>query len=409
MNRTCVGLLVLLPFIAASTTLTAAPDKRLLGEIDFFGYKGLDTAAVRAALPLHEGDPFPPPKVHVADLKAQITRAVTQVIGREPTDVALICCDSKQNAMVFIGLPGESYRELTFNPVPTGSVRFPRSAVKLSDDLGAAWEKAVMNGRATEDDSQGYTLTNDPKARQTELAMREYALQHEELIFQVLTLSSDAEHRGIAAQMLGYGRQSNQQVDALVHASLDADAGVRNNAERALEVLAGAKPEVARQVPAEPFIRLLRSGSWLDHNKASLVLVALTTTRDPQLLAQLRADALDPLLEMGQWRSVGHAEAALMILGRMAGIAEATLEKLIESGQASTILKKFGTRPSARVVRPPRARHEVFSSLPGCRSAGRAPSWSPCARALTSASTPRPDRCVWRLGSDATPRSRRRA
>ena len=340
MNRTRVGLLLLL-FIAVGTAPTAARDNRLLGEIDFFGYKGLDTAAVRGALPLHEGDPFPPPKVRGAELKAQITRAVQQVIGREPTDMAFICCDAKQNAAVFIGLPGESYRELTFNAAPTGSVRFPKGAVKLSDDLEAAWANAVMNGHATEDDSQGYALTNDPKARKTELAMRDYALQHEELILQVLTSSSDAEHRGVAAQMLGYGRQSDQQVEALVHASLDADAGVRNNAERALEVLAGAKPEVARQVPAEPFIRLLRSGSWLDHNKASLVLVALTTTRDPQLLAQLRADALDPLLEMGQWRSVGHAEAPLTILGRMAGIDEAALEKLIESGQASTILKKF--------------------------------------------------------------------
>ena len=44
------------------------------------------------------------------------------------------------------------------------------------------------------------------------------------------------------AQMLGYARQSDQQVDALVHASLDADDDVRNDAVRALEVLAGAKP-----------------------------------------------------------------------------------------------------------------------------------------------------------------------
>jgi len=94
-------------------------------------------------------------------------------------------------------------------------------------------------------------------------------------------------------------------------------------------------------VPPGPFIRLLRSGAWSDHNKASLVLMALTTTRDPQLLAQRRADALDPLLEMGRWRNIGHAEAALMILGRMAGIEEATLKQLIDAGQIATILAKF--------------------------------------------------------------------
>jgi hypothetical protein len=50
------------------------------------------------------------------------------------------------------------------------------------------------------------------------LATRDYALQREDLILQVLTSSSDAWHRVIAAQMLGYGRRSDQQIDALVHA-----------------------------------------------------------------------------------------------------------------------------------------------------------------------------------------------
>jgi hypothetical protein len=204
-----------------------------------------------------------------------------------------------------------------------------------------AMMSAVMNGHATEDESEGYALTNDPKARRAQLAVRDYALQHEALIFQVVTSASDAGHRAIAAQMLGYGRQSDEQIDALVHASLDADDDVRNDAVRALWVLGAAKPTLARRIPPEPFIRLMRSGSWLDHNKASLVLVALTTSRDPQRLAQLRTEALDPLLEMGRWRSIGHAEAALTILGRMAGIEEDTLNKLIDAGQVAAILGKF--------------------------------------------------------------------
>jgi len=336
--RSVVAMLVLL---AIGVAPSAAPDRRPLGEIDFFGYKGLDLAAVRAALPFHEGDSFPPPKVKSDQLKRQVAQAVKQVIGRDPTDVSFICCDAKQNYMVYIGLPGDSYQALAFNPAPTGDVRLPRAATKLSNELDGAWTSAVMNGHATEDDSEGYALTNDPRARKAQLAIRDYALQHEELVFRVLVSSSDAEHRAIAAEMLGYGRQSDQQVDALVHASLDADGGVRNNAVRALEVLATAKPTAAHRIPPEPFIRLLRSGAWLDHNKASLVLVALTTTRDPRVLDQLRAEALDPLLEMGRWRSIGHAEAALTILGRMAGIEETTLEQLIDAGQAATILGKF--------------------------------------------------------------------
>lgn len=327
--------------VAVMPTVMSAIDRRPLGGIDFFGYRGFDLAAIRSALPLHEGDLFPPAKVHTDGLKRQITEAVERVIGRPPTDIAFICCDSKQNAMVYIGLPGESYEPLAFNPAPTQHVRLPKAALTLSDEMDKAFTNAVMKGHATEDDSEGYTLTNDPKARRAELAVREYALRNEGVIFQVLASSSEAHHRAIAALMLGYARQSDEQVDALVRASLDADAEVRNEAVRALEVLAGAKPDLAKKIPPEPFVRLLRSGAWLDHNKASLVLVALTESRDPKLLTALRTDALDSLIEMARWRSAGHAEAALTMLGRMAGFSEDSLNRLIEAGQADTIISKL--------------------------------------------------------------------
>lgn len=327
--------------VAVMPTVVTAIDRRPLGEIDFFGGKGFDLAAIRSALPFHEGDPFPPAKVHVEGLKRQITETVEKVIGRPPTDIAFICCDAKQKPMVYIGLPGESYEALAFNPAPTQPVRLPKAALTLSDEMDKAWNNAVMKGQSTEDDSEGYTLTNEPKARRAELAIREYALRNEGLIFQVLVSSSNAEHRAIAALMLGYARQSSEQVDALVRACLDPNVLVRNNAERALEVLAGAKPDLAKRIPPAPFVRLLRSGAWLDHNKSSLVLVALTESRDPKLLTALRTDALDSLIEMARWRSTGHAEAALTILGRMVGLSEDSLNKLIEAGQADTIISKL--------------------------------------------------------------------
>ncbi len=327
--------------LSATVAAVRGPDRRPLAAVDFFGYKGLDVAAIRAALPFQPGDSFPPPKVHSDQLRKQVAAAIKRIIGRDPTDVAFICCDAKQNYLVYIGLPGASYQALAFNPAPTGDVRFPKDAVKLSETMDEAWNNAVMNGHATEEDSAGYTLTNDPKARSAELALRDYALRHEDLLLQVLASSSDADHRAIAAQMVGYGRQSDGQIDALVHAGLDPDDGVRNNAVRALEVLATAKPALARRIPPQPFIRLLRSGAWLDHNKASLLLAALTTTREPKLLAELRADALEPLLEMARWRYTGHAEAALTVLGRIAGIEEESLNKMIAAGQTATVLAKF--------------------------------------------------------------------
>jgi hypothetical protein len=328
--------------VAALPTLLSAIDRKPLGEVDFFGYKGIELSAIRSALPFHEGDLFPPAKAKSSDaLKQQVSETVAQVIGRPPTDVSFVCCDSKQNWMVYIGLPGESYAPLAFNPAPTGDVRLPKAALALRDELDVAWMNAVMKGHATEDDSEGYTLINEPKARRVQLAIRDYALHNEALILGVLASSSDARHRAIAAQMLGYARQSDQQVDALVRASLDADDDVRNDAVRALEVLAGAKPDLAKRIPPEPFVRLIRSGAWSDHNKASLLLVALTKNRDPKVLTLLRTEALDSLIEMARWRSVGHAEAALTIIGRIVGLSEDSLNTLLEAGQADTIISKL--------------------------------------------------------------------
>jgi len=57
----------------------------------------------------------------------------------------------------------------------------------------------------------------------------------------------------------------------------------------------------------------------------------------------LRAEALDSLLEMARWRSPGHAEAALTILGRIAGIDEDSLTKLTDAGDAAAIIARVTT------------------------------------------------------------------
>jgi len=335
--------IVALPGMLLSTVSLSAQrtDRKVLGEIDFFGNKGFDVAIIRSALPFREGDPFPPSGVHSDALKRQVSDVVNRITGRAATDVAFLCCDSKQNYVIYIGLRGESYQELRLDPAPAGSIRLPKAAMKLGDQMGDAWAKAVMNGRAEEDDSTGYSLMKDPQTRKAELAMRDYALKNEALILNVLASSSDAEHRATAAVMLGYGRQSSEQIDALVRASLDPDSDTRNNAIRALEVLAGAKPELAARIPVEPLVRLLRSGTWTDHNKVSLLLEALTKRRDQRTLSALRSQALDPLIEMARWRYEGHAEAAIDILARIAGVPEDSVSHMIEAGEKEKIISRL--------------------------------------------------------------------
>jgi len=121
--------------VAIVPTVTSASDRKPLGEIDFFGYKGFDVEAIRSAVPFHEGDLFPPAKAKSSDdLKRQVREKIKQFIGRPPTDVSFVCCDSKQNWMVYIGLPGESYQPLDFNPAPAGDIRLPKAPIALLGD-----------------------------------------------------------------------------------------------------------------------------------------------------------------------------------------------------------------------------------------------------------------------------------
>ena len=263
---------------------------------------------------------------------------VKHAIGREPTGVSFVCCNARQSLIVYIGLPGESSRPVMFNVAPTGYIRFPPEIVQLSEAADRALMAAIRKGHSAEDDSNGYALTDDQEARKKELEIRDYALRNEAMVLQVLVSSSDAHHRAIAARTLGYGRQSREQVDALVSACLDPDDEVRNDGTRALGVLTVARQELARRVPAEPFIRLLKSGSWTDRNKASFLLLGLTVQRDPKVLEQLREQALDALIEMARWRDTGHAYTARVLLGRIGGIDEKQLETLAQAGNIDTIL-----------------------------------------------------------------------
>jgi HEAT repeats len=314
--------------------LASARDR--VSDIEFYGYKGMDIDAVRKRLPVHEGD------VYTVATDRQVRQAVKRITGREPTYVGAVCCDENGDNVFFIGLAGESSASFTYNPEPKGMLQLSTKLAGLDRQLQAAVEAAVQKGGdgAQEDDSNGYALFKDPAAHSVQLAMREYSVQHQDELLRVLKSSSDSEQRAIAANALGYARQSPEQVAALVWASRDSEETVRNNAVRALAVLASSSAEVARKIPVESFIAMLHSGIWTDRNKASMLLSAMTGTRDPEMLTQLRAQALDPLIEMAQWRDTSHAIFARIVLARIAGIPEERLMQAV-AGPVQAILDQL--------------------------------------------------------------------
>jgi hypothetical protein len=331
-----IGLCVLGVICVLPLTQLGGAEPRIAA-IEFFGHKGVDTAAIRAALPFHEGD-------EVSDrarVKDRVREAVVRSIGKEPTDVAGVCCTSDGGLLLFIGIPGDSFKAFAYGSAPTGRARVSTELEELSERLGEAIDAAVQKGgdAAQEDDSKGYALIKDPEARSVQMALRRYAIAHEPELFQVLATSAEAKHRAIASHALGYARQSTRQLNALTRAVRDPDDLVRNNATRAIGVLADANARLARHIQPDVFIEMLNSGVWTDRNKGAMVLERLTAKRNPVVLAKLRTMALDSLIEMTLWRPASHAGFARMLLGRVAGIPEKQLEELADKGPPERIVE----------------------------------------------------------------------
>jgi hypothetical protein len=193
-------------------------------------------------------------------------------------------------------------------------------------------------GATQEDDSLGYALIKDPTARALQLEIRTWALKHGPELMRVLQSSSDAKQRQVASVALGYAQQSHEQMVTLVRAARDPDALVRNNATRALGVLARSNAKLAEEMDLETFLAMLGSGTWSDHNKAVALLDSMSKGRDPKVLAKLREQALEPLIEMALWREAGHAYPARMVVGRLGGLTEDKLTLSAWTGPVDAII-----------------------------------------------------------------------
>ena len=330
--------LKLLTLLLFASTLCAQDAAKQIGEIEFFGYPRIDLNQVRSSLPVREGDPFDDSDVKVFETIERIRQAIKASTGRPPTDVAPVCCDDQGNYMIYIGLAGNSTRKTAYNAAPKGVPSLPPNIVNLYKESMELNSSLVAQGRATEDRSKGYALSTEENLRTIQLQIRDYALLHERLLSQVLRSSADTEQRTVAAYFMGYARQSRSQITDLVWATRDAHDAVRNNAIRALGVLAESNSKFAKHIPAEPFIEMLNSGVWTDRNKGGYVLEQLSKTRSPKLLSLLRSQALEALIEMARWRSSGHAGSARTILGRIAGIEDGRVQQIIAAGEIEQII-----------------------------------------------------------------------
>jgi hypothetical protein len=329
MRRPVLALIVMLPSLALR-----AQEMPPIGIIDFYGLRAVDAAAVRGALGIREGDPVP------SGSAASLQR-LRALPGVADARINLVCCSDEGKAILFVGIAEAGAPRHAFNAAPTGSIRLPEDVVRLRRVFEDTLMTAVRLGKATEHDSAGHAFFEYPGANAIQHRYLAIAAANLRLLRDVLQHSADAEHRALAAELLGYAPNVGDVVPDLERAIRDPDDAVRNNAMRALAVIAlyaEQSPSTGIRVAPTPFVEMLNSLVWTDRNKASFALLQLTARRDSALLALLRAQALPSLVDIASWRSAGHALAGFMILGRVEGMSDDALAQAWKKADRSAVL-----------------------------------------------------------------------
>jgi hypothetical protein len=329
-------LVFLLLSISARAQLQFPP----VGIIDFYGLRTVNGQQVRDALHIAVGDSV------MAQTFDDVERRLKTIPGVTDARLNLVCCH-EERAMLFVGITERGAPAIDFHAQPRGSARLPADVVQAGADFLEAMGAAVLRGDVGEDRSQGHALSFDPAVHTIQERFIIYAARHRKLLRAVLRSSAEATHRALAAEVLGYAADKKAIVPDLISAMRDPDESTRNNATRALLViatLAERAPVRRLRIPPQPFIDLLNSLVWTDRNKSAGALEQLTASRDPALLSALRARALPSLIEMARWQSPAHAASSITIVGRIGGLSEEEIQSAQQRGDADRVIAA-ATRP----------------------------------------------------------------
>jgi hypothetical protein len=310
-----------------------------LSAVDLYGLRTVPEAVVRAAVGLRPGDAS-------TDSVGPILARVRAIPGVADADVAPVCCADDGGALLFVGIREHGTAVPARRAAPTGAARLPDAMMAAGEARMSALMAAVRRGSAGQENSRGYALSEDSAMRAEEERYLAFAATHSDTLRAVLRTSSDAEHRALAAEILAYGTDRAAIARHLLAAVDDPDGDVRNNAVRALAVLAEwaeRNPEAGIQIPPDPFIALLNSVEWSDRNKGAFALLSLTGSRSPALLGELRARACPALVEMARWTNPSHAMMSYIILARTAGVSDGEAIEAFNTGRREEVIARAAT------------------------------------------------------------------
>jgi len=335
MPRLVRATLPLLILVSMSASAKAqAPKHPPVGVIDVYGLRTVPEAEVRKKLGFVPGDPLPAKRVDVEKRLARM-KGVSRA-----TLIAMTGDDRK--SIVFVGIEEKGAPAMTFNPAPLGPARLAPDVIANGEALDRARETARRRSDAGEDLSQGHAVMTNASARVLQTRNIGFAKRDLAQLREVLKTSSDASHRAIAAEVLGYAADKKAVIPDLFSATRDPAPDVRARAMRALvpiALLGQRSPELGISVPPTAFVDLLSSPVWTDRNQASMALVQLTQTRDSTMIRTLRNRAVPALEEMARWSSAKHAQMPFTLFGRAVGVPDDSIQAAWMRGDRDAVLK----------------------------------------------------------------------
>jgi hypothetical protein len=324
---------VVAALLVAVTPLAAQQGPPKVGIVDVYGARTLTADQLRSVARIHVGDSITGPLAFAAKNRL-LTLPNVAAAG-----VDVVCCENGQS-IVYLGVRERSDSAMSFAPPPAGAARLPEAILAAHREFMKALQEAVKSGETEESDSLGHSMMEFAPARAVQVRYQQYAAGNIPLLRNVLHTSGDAQHRALAAQIIAYAPNKSAVVPDLVRAMRDPSETVRNNATRALSMMAmwaQRHPESNIKVPYEPFVDMLNSPIWTDRNKSAFALMSLSESKDPALMRALRIRAFASLSDMVRWQHMGHALPAAMILGRMGNMSEEDIMKAFETDRNALI------------------------------------------------------------------------
>ena len=300
---------------------TVAAQTVKIGTIDIYGNRNISADTIRQRSQITEGDSIS----HTKLMNGSIENSIRQIPGITNAKTALICCDKNGNYHLFIGVAENDSNMLYYRETPTLRIKLPEKYTNAYAQFSVRLSDAIQKGESEEKWDQGHALIRYLPARKIQEKYMVWADENFADLRKVLRSSAYESERATATQIIAYHFDKSEAVPELIYAVADESDEVRNNAIKALTIIAryaSEHPEKKINISYTPFVRLINSIVWSDRNKGLSVLLQLTRSRNPGLLNKLKEASLPALKEMAVWKSEAHAMPAFVILARIAGIPE---------------------------------------------------------------------------------------